>query len=168
MPDLQWLNQLPTETARAEFLRCCGSTRWAEQMASARPFTDELALHTAAAAAEESLTRDDWLEAFAAHPKIGDMTSLRIKFAHTADWSASEQGEVNAAAEATLLALADGNRMYEVRFGYIFIVCATGKTADEMLALLQKRLFNDPSEELAIAAGEQRKITRLRLQRLCS
>lgn len=168
MPDLDSLNRLPDEAVRAELLRCCGSTRWAERMAAKRPFASMAELFAAADAAEAELDRDDWLEAFAAHPKIGGVDSLRAKFASTAALSAHEQSGVQLAAEGVLQALAEGNRAYEARFGHIFIVCATGKTADEMLALLQHRLHNAPDQELTIAAAEQTKITRLRLPRLCS
>ena len=108
----------------------------------------------------------DWLEAFAAHPRIGDLDALRKKFASTANWCAGEQAGVAAADEAVLTALADGNRAYEARFGYIFIVCATGKSAAEMLAILTARLANDPEVELKVATAEQAKITRLRLEKL--
>ena len=113
-------------------------------------------------------TDADWLEAFAAHPRIGDLDALRAKFAATAAWAVRRAGgRRRRADEATLRALADGNRDYEARFGYIFIVCATGKTAGEMLALLRERLGNDPEAELAVAAAEQAKITRIRLRKLC-
>jgi OHCU decarboxylase len=106
------------------------------------------------------------LAAFAAHPRIGDVDSLRTKFAHTKTWASGEQAGVDAASEDTLIRLADGNDAYFDRFGYIFIVCATGKSADQMLALLEARLPNDAVTELPIAAAEQRKITQLRLQKL--
>ena len=96
------------------------------------------------------------------------LDALRDRFRNTAAWSAAEQAGVAGAGDGVLHALADGNRLYEVKFGYTFIVCATGKTAAEMLALLQQRLENDPEQELPIAAAEQAKITRLRLQKLCS
>ena len=121
-------------------------------------------------AAAESLWSDlplqDWLEAFAAHPRIGDLDSLRKKFATTADWAAAEQSGVAGATETVLLALSKGNRRYEERFGYLFIVCATGKTAPEMHAILERRLGNQLDQELKEAASEQAKITRLRLEKL--
>jgi 2-oxo-4-hydroxy-4-carboxy-5-ureidoimidazoline decarboxylase len=167
MVNLAPLNALPESDARTELLRCCGSTRWAEYMSARRPFTDEAHFFAAAHQIWQAFTRADWLEAFAAHPKIGDLDSLRAKFAHTAAWSAQEQAGIAHTPEATLLALAEGNRAYEAKFGHIFIVCATGKSADEMLALLQERLKNPAADELLIAAAEQEKITRLRLERLC-
>ena len=113
------------------------------------------------------MERQDILEAFSHHPKIGsNLQSLREKFPQTHQWSGQEQAAVNQAAEATLHALADGNRLYEERFGYIFIVCATGKTAEEMLALLQARIHNAPEVELPIAAAEQGKITVIRLNKI--
>ena len=108
----------------------------------------------------------DWREAFTHHPKIGDVDALREKFASTAAWAAGEQGAVRQASEATLQGLKAGNEAYEQHFGYIFIVCATGKSADEMLALLQARLPHSPAEEIHVAMAEQAKITRLRLEKL--
>ena len=163
---LDELNRLPAGEAGEAFERCCGSSRWVAGMLAARPFTDAPALFAAAARAAEPLERDDWLEAFSHHPRIGDVSTLRAKFANTAAWAATEQRGAAAAAEETLASLAEGNRAYERRFGYIFIVCATGKSAEEMLALLRARLDNPPDRELPIAAEEQRKITRLRLEKL--
>ncbi len=160
------LNALPADEARAAFELCCGAARWAAAMCAARPFEDRAALEAAAERAADALARADWLEAFAHHPRIGDVESLRVKFARTAAWAGREQGGTAGASDATLAALAEGNRAYERRFGYIFIVFATDKSADEMLALLRARLGNEPADELAIAAGEQRKITRLRLAKL--
>jgi 2-oxo-4-hydroxy-4-carboxy-5-ureidoimidazoline decarboxylase len=125
-------------------------------------------LFRAAEQAWWDLSRQDWLEAFAAHPKIGDLDALRAKFATTAAWAAGEQSGVAGAPEEVLCELAASNRLYEETFGYIFIVCATGKTAAEMLELLRQRLGNQPDAELAVAAAEQWKITRLRLEKLAS
>lgn len=163
---LEALNRLPEPEAYAALERCCGSARWVRAMLAARPFADPAALHAAAERAAEALGREDWLEAFAHHPRIGDVESLRARFAATAAWAGAEQAGAAAASDATLRALADGNAAYEARFGYIFVVCATGKGADEMLALLRARLGNEPAAELAIAAGEQRRISRLRLEKL--
>jgi 2-oxo-4-hydroxy-4-carboxy-5-ureidoimidazoline decarboxylase len=135
-------------------------------MAARRPFAGAAGLFAAAREVWQGLAREDWLEAFAAHPRIGDLEALRGKFAATAAWSAGEQAGVAGAAEATLRALAEANRAYEARFGHIFIVCASGKSAEEMLALLERRLNNSAEEELRTAAGEQEKITRLRLEKL--
>lgn len=163
---IRWLNALDAEEAVAQLLRCCGSRWWAEQMASSRPLSDEEALLAAAESAFDRMPDEAWLEAIRSHPKIGDFESLKMKYAGNREWSGDEQSGAAVADEATLRALAAGNEEYERRFGYLFVVCATGKTAAEMLGLLQERLGNDPAEELRIAAGEQRKITRLRLAKL--
>jgi OHCU decarboxylase len=157
------LNALDPEAAAAEFLRCCGSSRWARQMAAARPFAGIEAMETRADAIWWALEPDDWREAFAAHPKIGAANPAATG---QRDWAAQEQAAVAVAAHDTLRRLAAANRDYEARFGYIFIVCATGRTAAEMLALLEARLRHDAGEELRIAAEEQRRITRLRLGKL--
>lgn len=109
---------------------------------------------------------EDGLQAFTHHPKIGDLKSLEQKFATTKDWAGGEQAGVNQATQETLLALAKGNADYEEKFGYIFIVCATGKSAQEMLDLLTVRLKNDSETEMKIAMGEQNKITHIRLEKL--
>ena len=160
------LNAMSPADARAALLRCCGSRRWADAMLARRPFASMADLLAAADAVWAGLDRADWLEAFAAHPRIGDLDGLRKKFAATADWSAGEQAGVAGAGEEVLRALAEGNRRYEERFGHIFIVCASGKTAGELLEQLEARLSHEPDRELAIAAAEQAKITRLRLERI--
>jgi 2-oxo-4-hydroxy-4-carboxy-5-ureidoimidazoline decarboxylase len=168
LPSLAELNALAESDARAEFLKCCGSHRWADAMAARRPFADNASLAAAADDLWSAASRDDRLEAFAAHPKIGaDVAALRARFAHTATWSSQEQGGMSGAAEATIQRLAELNRVYDKRFGHIFIVCATGKSADEMLAILESRIDNRPEDELRIAAEEQRKIMHLRLAKLC-
>jgi 2-oxo-4-hydroxy-4-carboxy-5-ureidoimidazoline decarboxylase len=166
MGALAWLDALPAEEAMAELLRCCGSTRWARQMTEARPFPDRETLLATADRIAAFLGPGDWREAFSHHPRIGDRDALRARFASTAAWAAAEQAGAAAAAEEDIDALAEGNRAYEERFGYIFIVCATGRTAGEMLALLRARLHNEPEEELAVAAREQARITHLRLLKL--
>jgi 2-oxo-4-hydroxy-4-carboxy-5-ureidoimidazoline decarboxylase len=166
--NLDLFNRLSTDEAMKDLLRCCGSRRWAEQVASRRPFADSASVVTAADEAWWKLDAADWLEAFTHHPKIGDIDSLRAKFATTKEWAAGEQSGVNAAGEDVLRGLAEGNSDYEKKFGHIFIVCATGKSAQEMLTLLQERLKNSPDKELRIAAGEQAKITRIRLEKLLS
>jgi 2-oxo-4-hydroxy-4-carboxy-5-ureidoimidazoline decarboxylase len=166
MGALQRLDALAPEAARAALRRCCGSSRWVEAMIAARPFGAESALRTAAARAFAPLEREDWLEAFAHHPRIGDRAALEARFASTRSWSAAEQAAVGSAGQDVLDALAAANRAYEERFGYVFIVCATGKSPAEMLALARARLDNDPESELHIAAAEQRRITELRLSKL--
>ncbi len=161
------LNRASDAEATALLTRCCGASRWVAAMLAARPFASAAALHTMAERVWSSLDRESILEAFSHHPEIGaGLEELRRRFASTAELSAAEQAGASAASEATLLALGEGNRAYRERFGYLFIVCASGKSADEMLALLLRRLESDPAQELTIAAGEQAKITRLRLERL--
>lgn len=166
MPTLSDLNAMPAADAAEALLRCFGSRRWVEHMVGARPFASREALLAEAERAADALGRGDWLEAFSHHPRIGGVDALRAKFSATRDWSMGEQAGAAAADEAVLAALAEGNDEYDRRFGHIFIVCATGKTAAEMLALLKARVGNDAATELAIAAGEQRKIARIRLEKL--
>lgn len=163
---LEDFNALPDAASREALARCCGSRRWVEQVAGRRPFGSFDDVLAAADEAFSTLEPGDWLEAFSHHPKIGDLESLRAKFASTAGWATGEQAGVSMARETTLAALAEANRAYEEKFGYIFIVYATGKSADEMLALLEERLPHDPEEELPAAATEQMKITHLRLHKL--
>ena len=159
---------LPAQEA-VNFLRqCCGSLRWANTMKERRPFRDMQHLLVVADEVWNALTPDDWREAFSHHPKIGDIKDLRKRFPATAQLSEGEQAGLAATTEKVLKALAQGNNLYEAKFGYIFIVCATGKTAEEMLDLLNTRLNNIPSEEIKIAAGEQAKITSLRLTKTFS
>ena len=132
-------------------------------MAAARPFASADAMDTAADTIWRALDRADWLEAFAAHPRIG---AGRSGGAGQAGWSDQEQAGVAGAEARMKQRLADANRDYEARFGYIFIVCATGRTAAEMLALLEGRLRHDAGDELRVAAEEQRRITQLRLRKL--
>ncbi|MBX2989680.1 MAG: 2-oxo-4-hydroxy-4-carboxy-5-ureidoimidazoline decarboxylase [Bacteroidetes bacterium] len=165
---LRELNSLSTATAMDELRRCCGSTRWVKQMAECRPFSTQDQVLAAADEIWQSLSESDWKEAFARHPKIGDVTSLQKQLSSTARWASSEQASVATASENILRSLADGNQQYEVKFGYIFIVCATGKSANEMLAILNRRMSNPPDKEILIAASEQASITRLRLQKLFS
>jgi OHCU decarboxylase len=160
------LNQLDLPAAEQALSKCCASPGWVTQMLARRPFAGDSAVETAAAEIWNSLPRDQWLAAFAAHPKIGDPASLRAKYANTSHWASNEQAGVADAAEQTLQDLAEYNQRYEERFGYIFIVCATGKSAAEMLALLKARIGNDADTEIRIAAAEQLKITLLRLKKL--
>ena len=155
---LRWLNALPAEQAEAELLACCGSGAWAAGVAAARPFADVAALAASADEAWEALGPDDWLEAFAAHPRIGERAA--------GGWSGEEQAGVGHADAAVLAALVEGNRDYERRFGHVFLISASGRKAEELLAALHQRLDNDPETELRIATSEQRKIGRLRLDRL--
>ena len=161
------LSAMDAEEACAALTRCCGASRWVDAMLQRRPFADEAAMMAAADATWAAMDEADHLEAFTHHPEIGsDLDALRARFAATAGWSSSEQASVTAASEHTLIALRDGNAEYRARFGFIFIVCATGKSAEAMLALLRARLPNARATEIANAAAEQGKITRLRLARL--
>jgi allantoicase len=154
------------EAAEA-FARCCGARRWVDGMVAGRPFHSRDHLFGHAQQVWWHLGDGDWREAFTHHPRIGaDVAALREKFSKTADWSVGEQSGVASAGEQTIAALAAGNTAYEKRFGHIFIVCATGLTADAMLGRLRERLDNEPAAELRIAAGEQAKITELRLAKL--
>ena len=160
------LNALDKEAARQQFLRCCGAQRWARKMAAARPFKNASVLNKASDAAFELLKEADWLEAFAQHPEIGDIESLRERFSQIGHWAGTEQSGTGAASEATLRALSEGNRLYREKFGFIFIIRATGKSADEMLADLNARLPNDYETEVRNAAEQQIQITRLRLRKM--
>ena len=135
-------------------------------MIAARPFANFDELSAKAEQVWGSLASQEWLEAFHSHPKIGEKKAAAATSEQSKRWSEAEQAAVNTAAQQTLQELADLNRQYEERFGYIFIVCATGKSSEEMLAILQARLQNDAETEIAVAAAEQRKITRLRLEKL--
>jgi len=142
-----------------------GAKAWCQAMIEKRPFADLATLHTAADVAFDSLGESDWLEAFSHHPKIGDIKSLMMKYASNRDWSAGEQAGMSATDELTIASLADGNAAYENKFGFIFIVCASGKSASEMLSLLLARLPLDRESEIRNAAIEQRKITHLRIDK---
>jgi 2-oxo-4-hydroxy-4-carboxy-5-ureidoimidazoline decarboxylase len=168
MEPSQRLDLATVDEARQLLTGCCGSTRWVELMLARRPFGNAAALHDAAAYSWNSVSQDDWKEAFSHHPKIGERNLNQSKFAATRHLSEHEQAGVAGASTDVLDQLAEANRAYEARFGYIFIVCASGKTAGEMLALVRARLANEPAEEILIAAGEQAKITARRLDGLGS
>jgi OHCU decarboxylase len=168
---LKRLNALPATEAEAELLACCGASRWVQGLLARRPFGSAAELFAAADEIWGSLGSQDWLEAFSRHPQIGEKAAeKRIKSEASQQissrWSAEEQSGAQRNSADVMARLAEGNRVYRQRFGYIFIVCATGKTAEEMLAILERRLQNDASAELTIAAEEQRRITRLRLEKL--
>jgi 2-oxo-4-hydroxy-4-carboxy-5-ureidoimidazoline decarboxylase len=160
------LNILPSEALKEKLFNCCGSTAWVNKMASFFPMDDLVEMLEDAEEQWYACTEADWKEAFTHHPKIGDMDSLAKKFTATAQWASGEQSAVDAAPGEVVAGLASANEAYEKKFGYIFIVCATGKTAEEMLSLLQERLTNTPEDEIKIAVDEQNKITSIRLQKL--
>ena len=157
------IDDAPEADARDLLWTCCGSHPWVERMLARRPFRSREAALRAAREEWFALSRDEWIEAFGHHPRIGDVEGLRRKFGAARALSEGEQSGVSGASEQTLADLLEGNREYEARFGYIFIVCATGKTAEEMLALLRARIRNDPELEIHIAAAEHAKICELRL-----
>jgi len=161
-------NALESGEAAQEILPCCGSKKWAAAMAARRPLLDEAALLSASDQVWNSLPESDWLEAFRSHPRIGESRPPDSNTAHSASWLRDEQRNIGTSAEDVKTALADGNRAYEKRFHRIFIVCATGKSASEILAILQRRLQNDDTTELREAAEEQRQIARLRLKKWLS
>lgn len=163
---LHELNTLNKQQLIEELTKCCGSSSWVNRMLPFIPADDMIELLEDAEEQWWQCSEDDWKEAFSHHPKIGDVESLTKKFASTAQWASGEQSGVIVASQETIKALAESNHLYEEKFGYIFIVCATGKTAEEMLEMLQSRLRNKPEEEILIAADEQNKIIKLRIEKL--
>jgi OHCU decarboxylase len=157
---LAMFNGLQTDEAELRLLACCGSRVWAANVAARRPYADIPALMKAADEVWIQLSSSDWLEAFAAHPRLGQSGG------HSPDSSQKEQSRIMSAADATLAALAEENRRYEARFGHVFLISAAGRTAENVLAALRHRLDNDSATELDLASEEQRKITTLRLERM--
>jgi 2-oxo-4-hydroxy-4-carboxy-5-ureidoimidazoline decarboxylase len=156
---LDALNTAHDDVARRELERCCGSPRWVSAMSARRPFADKDQVLRAAEECWWSLEGGDWLEAFSKHPRIGE---------RAVGWAADEQSGVTGASDVTVKQLAALNHAYERKFGHVFLIFATGKSADLMLAELQRRMVNDPATELRNAATEQAKITGLRLRKLLS
>jgi 2-oxo-4-hydroxy-4-carboxy-5-ureidoimidazoline decarboxylase len=153
-----YINGLSADAARAALARCCASQQWVQRMLAGRPYASDRQLYRAAEREWWALDRGDWLEAFAAHPRIGERTADA--------WSSGEQSGVTRAGTDLRLALSEENGAYQRRFGHVYLVCATGRSAAELLADLKTRLANDSDTELVVAAGEQAKITRLRLEKL--
>jgi len=160
------LNSLSRSEAENELLKCCGCKEWARRVLAERPFESVASLIAKADRVWWSLDPRDWLEAFHSHPKIGEKKAAAATAADAQRWSEDEQSGTRNSAAETMAALAQLNRVYEEKFGYIFIVCASGKSSAEMLAILRGRLENPAGQELQIAAAEQAKITELRLKRL--
>jgi allantoicase len=166
-PRVVALNAADATAATASLMRCCGSRRWASLMVQARPFASWTAVHGMAKWFWWQLSDEDWVEAFGHHPRIGaDPTALAEKFRSTAEWSGDEQAGMAAASDDIIAELVSENTAYEDRFGYIFIVCATGLSAQEMLARLQARMPHGVENEIRIAAAEQVKITAIRLDKM--
>ena len=157
---------MPRKQAVERMMFCCGSTCWAERMAAARPFKTMANVLKEAALHWHALEQKDWLEAFDHHPRIGDIASMREKYASTAHWATEEQRGTAGASDETLMRLAEENANYEKKFGHIFLVCATGKSAAEMLSILESRMTHDTKTEITVAVNEQAKITCLRLEKL--
>lgn len=161
---LERWNGLDPDIAASEVLPCCGSTAWAAELAARRPIADEDHLLVTSDAVWFGLPHAAWREAFDSHPRIGQHQAKAATETSLA-WSANEQGSALSAGAQDKLALAEGNRLYEEKFGRIFIVCASGKSSEDILAILQLRMNNDPVTELHASAEQQREITQLRLQR---
>ena len=160
------LNSLPRQTAFDTFHQCCAAKRWVEMMVDAMPYADVAAVLDSASRHWLAMEKTDYLEAFDGHPRIGDPDSLKEKYRNTHALASGEQSRVGEAGEQVLDQLVDYNQRYFDKFGYIFIVCATGKSAEQMLELLKSRLGNAPDRELGVAAAEQAKITAIRLGNL--
>ena len=157
-------NELEAEQAAKEILPCCGSLAWARDLAARRPIDDEPSLLQCSDEIWKRLPLEAWLEAFSTHPRIGERKAPPRASGQSAAWSRQEQQRVAGADTQAQSALAEGNREYERKFQRVFLVCATGKSALEILAILERRLQNDDATELREAAEEQRKITNLRLR----
>jgi len=162
---LERWNFLPSAVAANEILPCCGSSAWANKIVARRPLTNEAALLAAADEIWGRLAESDWLEAFRSHPRIGESVAAKGEAPESAAWSAQEQQDVVNADEAARLALAEGNREYEHKFNRIFIVCATGKSPEDILKDLERRLKSDEATELREEAEQQRQIMQIRLRK---
>lgn len=160
------LDTMAAGRAAALLAECCGSSRWVTAMLSQRPFHVQARLLEASTDVWHSLDSDDWLEAFAHHPRIGERASDRPQGEQGAAWSESEQSRVHDASDDVRTELARVNRAYEQRFGFIYIVCAAGKSAAEMLDIANRRMRHDLVQEITVAAAEQHAITQLRLVKL--
>ena len=159
-------DHLPVDKKTELLLQCCGSTEWVNKMIPVFPVEDLVDLLECAEEKWYECSEKDWLEAFEHHPKIGDINSLKEKFANTKEWAEGEQAAVKQTSEEVLNELSEYNQRYEKKFGFLFIICATGRSAEDMLVFLKERLNNSKEEEIAIAAREQLNITQLRLEKL--
>jgi OHCU decarboxylase len=163
---LRQLNAMDDQEVRAVLADFCAAPAWIAGMAAARPFATADAVFAASDAAANAVTPHDWREAFRYHPRIGERVAERPLSVAARAQAAREQSSTQDASAADIAALVEANCTYQINFGYVFIVCASGKTAPEMLDILRERLKNDAETELRVASDEQRKITRLRLERL--
>jgi 2-oxo-4-hydroxy-4-carboxy-5-ureidoimidazoline decarboxylase len=163
---LHELNTLPKQQLIQELTKCCGSSAWVNKMLPFFPADDLVELLEDAEEQWFKCSEEDWKQAFAQHPKIGDLESLQMKSASTTEWASGEQAGLISASPQIIGELAEANKKYEEKFGYIFLICATGKSANEMLAMLQNRLQNSPEVEIEIAGDEQNRITKLRIEKL--
>jgi OHCU decarboxylase len=159
---LEKWNKTDVQSATDAMLACCGATRWAARMIALRPIPSVPELSEAADRVWQTMSESDWLEAFACHPRIGERKATPAS-QQSASWSRQEQVAMNAASKSVMDELAEGNLLYEQRFGFTYIVCATGKSAEEMLAILKRRLARDRMAELREAAEQQRQIMQIRL-----
>ena len=164
--NIDQLNSLNNDECIEQFTHCCAAHRWVDKMSNARPFSSVQQVKDQAISHWGTMVEADYLEAFDGHPKIGDPASLKAKYASTHAMASNEQSSVNQASDQTIAELAQFNADYESRFGFIFIVCATGKSADEMLGLIKQRIHNTPEQEIRIAAEEQLKILLIRIDKL--
>ncbi|MGA3011935.1 MAG: 2-oxo-4-hydroxy-4-carboxy-5-ureidoimidazoline decarboxylase [Terracidiphilus sp.] len=155
-------NKADAATALDDMIACCGARRWAESMIALRPIANTAELREAADHIWSAMDEADWLEAFACHPRIGERKTAHA-IAQSAAYSRAEQASTDRAAEGLLAELAEGNVLYEQRFGFTYIVCATGRSAEEMLAILNRRMASNRATELSEAAEQQRQITQIRL-----
>jgi len=160
------LNHLSRQQAAAALFDCCGSKKWVERMLAQRPFADDAALLDCANGAFGALERKDWLTIFRSHPAIGAAKAKAKQTATAREWSAGEQSLAQKGSPETLKVMAAANEAYEATFGHVFLICATGKSSEQILQSLQERLGHDAETEMRIAGEEQRKITRLRLEKL--
>lgn len=159
---LEAWNQAPAQDAVEAMLACCGARRWAREMVALRPIETVIAMSEAADRVWAEMGEQDWMEAFASHPRIGERKDAQLASRSDA-WSKQEQSSVSSAASTVRADLERGNAEYEAKFGFTYIVCATGKTAEDMLAVLRRRLANERTAELREAAEQQRQIMQIRL-----
>ncbi len=163
---IEQINNYTKAEAVDAFMQCNTSECWCKKMEQSRPFSNAKSLSESADKHWKKSTEVELLQAFEGHPEIGDVSTLREKYRNTEKLAGHEQSGVNTATESTLQSLAQGNQDYKEKFGFIFIICARGKSADEMLELLLLRLSNSREQELENAAEEQRKITQIRIEKL--